>query len=307
MNKSVKNSDIEIYGYNSINRYDFFADKDFSISQHMLVKNRDENNVHTHSYYEMEIILYGDVYEVVNRNKYITKPEGFVFLSPSELHNVELIDDETILLCIKIKHEMFTPKIQRILKSVNFPLLGEMKEEEYKFIGECIEKIEKIKETIKEYDLLREIVMKMLEALVIYVICRYDNEHYNSLIDLKNDQMINAIIYVRENYDKNINMKSVSEKIGYSYNYFGNRFKEITGQNFISYLNDIRLSQAYNKLMLGDDPVESVCENVGFGNISYFYRKFNEKYKCTPGQLRKEKESAQKNGKLKREEEKHEG
>lgn len=295
MDKSVLNSDIKIYGYNSINRYDFFADEDFSVSQHMLVKNRDKNNIHTHSYYEIEIILYGDVYEVVNGNKYLTKCGGFVFLSPNELHNVELIEDETILLCIKIKHEIFTPKIQRILKSIKFPVLGVMKEEEYNFVGECIEKIEKMKETVKEYDLLREIVMKMLEALVIFVICRDNNESYNNLIDLKNDLMINAIIYMRENYNKNINMKTVSKKIGYSYNYFGNRFKEITGQNFISYLNDIRLNHAYNKLMLNDDSVESICKSVGFDNVSYFYRKFHEKYNCTPGELRKLKKASSKN------------
>lgn len=290
LDKSVFNSDIKIYGYNSINRYDFIAEDDFSVSQHMLVKNRDVNHVHTHSYYELEIILYGEVNEIVNEKTYRAKPGDFVFLSPSDLHKIDYIDDEVIILCFKMKNEILSTKVQKILKSITFPIIEHMTEDEYRFVGECVENIEKIRDKIREQDLWRDIAMKMLEALVIYIICRNDKtEDYSKWADGKNDQMINAIIYIRENYDKDINMKSVSQKIGYSYNYFGNRFKEITGQTFINYLNDIRLNQAYSKLVLSDESVESICESVGFGNISYFYRKFNEKYKRTPGEVRKEK------------------
>ena len=286
MSTSVTNKVLEVYGCNTTDRYDFFADEDFSISQHVLSKDKFIGSFHTHSYYELEIILYGDAYEVINGNKYKTKQGDFFFLSSTELHRVEIIDNDLVLLCIKIKHEIFTPKIQKILKSLGFPMIGNMSEEEYIFVGECIEKIEKMKGFIEDYDLLREIVIKMLEALVIYIICRNNNKDYSKWIDDKNDQMINAITYVRENYNEDISMKSVARKIGYSYNYFGNRFKEITGQTFINYLNDIRLGYAYNKLILSEDSVESICKSVGFENMSYFYRKFKEKYKCTPRELR---------------------
>ena len=101
--------------------------------------------------------------------------------------------------------------------------------------------------------------------------------------------MIDAIIYVRENYNKDISMGDVAKKFGYAYNYFGNRFKEITCKSFVEYLNNLRLLNAYSKVILSDDSLEKICEDVGYGNFSYFYRKFKDKYGCTPGSLRKNK------------------
>ena len=40
---------------------------------------------------------------------------------------------------------------------------------------------------------------------------------------------------------------------------------------------------------MSEASVESICKSVGFGNFSYFYRKFNEKYNCTPRKARKDK------------------
>ena len=106
--------------------------------------------------------------------------------------------------------------------------------------------------------------------------------------------MIDAIVYLRKNYNQDISLKELAERFGYSCNYFGSKFKEITGKSFVDYLNDMRLLNAFNKIATSDMPLEDISGEVGYENFSYFYRKFKQKYGFTPGTLRKNKNKTKK-------------
>src|SRR5699024_9219423 len=55
-----------------------------------------------------------------------------------------------------------------------------------------------------------------------------------------------------------------------------------TGQNFRQLLQQRKLQQAAYLLTHTPLPVETVLENIGYENSSYFYRRFRERYGCSP-------------------------
>lgn len=290
MDKSIRDLEFELYDYNSPQRLDYLRDDNFMISQHILDKERDKilTVLHSHHYYEIEILLYGKVIEVVNGEETVSEPGGFVFVSPNDIHTCEFIEDKAVFLVIKIKLEIFSEKLQKMLQIINFPVRGRFSKEEYEYIGMSVENMQKVQERVKDKEIFKDMAYKMLEALVLFIIGKCDDVIVcGEYTTGRNSGMMDAIIYVRENYNKNITMGEVAKKFGYAYNYFGNRFKKLTGKTFVDYINNIRLINAYSKVVLSDDSLEKICEEVGYSNFSYFYRKFKNKYGCTPGSLRK--------------------
>lgn len=63
---------------------------------------------------------------------------------------------------------------------------------------------------------------------------------------------------------------------------FRRLFKEYTGLSPIDYRNDIRLTNAKNKLQSGEYNVSEVAEQCGFSNLSFFIRLYKKKYGHTP-------------------------
>ena len=109
MDKSIRDLEFELYDYNSPQRLDYLRDDNFMISQHMLDKERDKilTVLHSHHYYEIEILLYGKVIEVVNGEETVSEPGGFVFVSPNDIHTCEFIEDKAVFLVIKMKLEIW--------------------------------------------------------------------------------------------------------------------------------------------------------------------------------------------------------
>ena len=62
--------------------------------------------------------------------------------------------------------------------------------------------------------------------------------------------------------------------------------KKQTGMTFIAYVQDVRLSEAKQRLLTTDDSIEDIAEAVGYENKGYFYKIFTKKYGITPAKMR---------------------
>lgn len=284
------------YTTNNKNVMTFLSDEKYTIVQHLFVKSKTKTitPTHTHDYYELEVLIGGKAIEIVNGMKYEAEPGDFVLLSQSDTHNVDYVDDIVVFLVIKIQQGIFSPKLNRILETIDFPAVGKLNEEELDYIGVSIEKMQKAKEKIHDKVLFDDIMCGMLENLLLYIIGINNEIRYKEYSQSKSKNMIDAIVYLRKNYNQDISLKELAERFGYSCNYFGNKFKEITGKSFVDYLNDMRLLNAFNKIATSDMPLEDISGEVGYENFSYFYRKFKQKYGFTPGTLRKNKNKTKK-------------
>ena len=61
----------------------------------------------------------------------------------------------------------------------------------------------------------------------------------------------------------------------------------MTGQSFVSFLNEYRLNLAAKALRSTDDTGLSIAAQCGFENLSYFSRAFKKHFGMTPREYRK--------------------
>ncbi len=101
----------------------------------------------------------------------------------------------------------------------------------------------------------------------------------NLLLQIKKD--------IRQNYMKDISLKSLSEKYYISRPYLGQLFRKQFNVCFKDYLNSVRLKNAEKLLLQTDEKVYNIATMVGYNNSDYFINKFTGAKGVTPAKFRK--------------------
>lgn len=114
------------------------------------------------------------------------------------------------------------------------------------------------------------------------------NDYLIELKEEKNevDEIDKAIAYIKENYNKDINLTVVSNQISLTYTYFSYLFKERTGQTFSEFLRNYRIERAKEMLKNGNYMVSEVAKKVGYDNPKRFRKIFRKVMGITPSEYR---------------------
>lgn len=92
--------------------------------------------------------------------------------------------------------------------------------------------------------------------------------------------------FIDENYQRKIEVGEVAEICHLSKEAFCRYFKKTTGNTFVGFLNQYRVSQAKRLLMMGRN-VGETCYECGFESLSYFNRTFKKITSENPSAFRK--------------------
>ncbi|MOA43422.1 HTH-type transcriptional regulator YesS [compost metagenome] len=68
--------------------------------------------------------------------------------------------------------------------------------------------------------------------------------------------------------------------------YFSSFFKKHTGQNFKSYVTEVRMEQALKLLLETDLLVYEIAERVGYNHVRHFSDMFKKKFGQVPQEYR---------------------
>lgn len=97
--------------------------------------------------------------------------------------------------------------------------------------------------------------------------------------------------YIREHFKENITLEEIAGYIGMNPAYLSVFFKKETGQNFKTYLTQIRMTEAIRLLNQTDMKSYQLAEAVGYRDAKQFREKFKELYGVSPQQYKKGMES----------------
>lgn len=94
--------------------------------------------------------------------------------------------------------------------------------------------------------------------------------------------------YMEKNYDQDLKVESFAKMFNYNSNYLGKIFRKEMGDSFNNILDTIRIVNAKRLLLETDMKVYQISEQVGYGNIDYFYLKFKKYVGISPKEYKKE-------------------
>lgn len=156
-------------------------------------------------------------------------------------------------------------------------------EEYYEALKRCLVQMEELCRTKeKGYELgVKAAVLQMIFLLVrkypfIEEFASPDRERLKKVLQ-----------EISEKTEQNLSVEDMAKFCGWSESHFMRWFKKMTGDSFISYINDRRLANAAEALRRTDNKILTIAQDAGFANLSNFNRQFRRRYGVTPKEYRK--------------------
>lgn len=115
-----------------------------------------------------------------------------------------------------------------------------------------------------------------------------DGRSSASLKSARQISVLPALQAIEEHYP-DITLDRIARQMGVSPAYLSRLLKQQCGSSFQRLLTRQRMSEAARLLDLGTTSVTEVAHRVGYNNVTFFYRKFQEEFGCSPGTWRTRK------------------
>lgn len=219
--------------------------------------------LHVHNAAEFKFITYGNYYMNIGGEERICHCGEAAFVNPRKVHsyksigdseNYVLVVDNEFLKAVCPKNKTFSVYMG---KNTHF---GEIKE----LLDATIEKWGDMSKYEK-----RGFAFRLLGMILEY----YDVTE--AVHDKKDDMAAQILEYIEDNFDKEITLETLSDKFGYSKNYFSNIFNKTIKMNLRECLNRCRINNAVRIIKENPKlPLWSVAEKVGYESFVTFYRAY---------------------------------
>ncbi|MGI9353397.1 MAG: GlxA family transcriptional regulator [Rhizobiaceae bacterium] len=117
------------------------------------------------------------------------------------------------------------------------------------------------------------------EGQLLYAAARRAKRHNDIVIS-------DAQAWIAENYNDDKPVAKLVSKSGLRERTFNRRFRSATGYTPIEYVQTMRIEEAKHLLEMSDTPIETISNEVGYTDSTYFRRLFRRRTGVTPARYR---------------------
>ena len=237
---------------------------------HIRVEQREADSfpMHSHEFFEIEIVLDGEGVQWLNGRELALRAGSVYFLTPADFHRVEagegmriwnLSFDEAVLQSLLPAHH-----------AVGF----------FRQVGaDVLERLDTVCRLLAQ-EQQWEARVRPLMAYFMQIAAPATIKH------LSDDPVQRGMRYVQTYFREDPTLADVAAQVCLSPVYFGNLFKKVTGETYVSYLNTCKVNCAVMLLENGVS-VSQACFESGFGSLSGFLYAFKQKKGISPGEYQK--------------------
>ncbi|WP_455650045.1 helix-turn-helix domain-containing protein [Enterocloster citroniae] len=127
-----------------------------------------------------------------------------------------------------------------------------------------------------------------VKAMILRYLEQFVEKTVFSNLGNENETIRGIKFYIRENYDQEINLRSLSQHFFMNQYYFSSFFKQKTGKNFKDYLVEVRMQKALELLLENSGmSTQELARKVGYNDAKSFSEKFRQYYGESPVNYKK--------------------
>ena len=243
---------------------------------------------HWHNEIEINLVLKGSVYYIVNGVCYHVHQDEIVIVESSVIHSGRCSEGSTLeqthaeIMTLQINRDVFryahfcVPAFRVYLPKSDSGKLRSI-------LGE-IRTIYQQKKPYYELLLNARVLDLCYCLLTEYCV----PEKKADASDHATREMKRAIGFMEDHSAQKLKLEDVAGLIHYNPSYFSRRFHQFTGFTFNEYLNRCRANAAQRMLLETDKTISEIALSCGFSNVSSLITFFKRQFQTTPEKYRKE-------------------
>lgn len=265
-----------------------------------IVRNSRFNPVpeHVHDYVEISYVYRGRAPQIVNGAALTLAQNEVLLLDAACPHAVGGLGEHDIMLSVIISRPMLRRSLEQSLSptsAVSSFLLNALNDEtdhrgHVHFHTGGSRRVrrhmqEMLCERLDPTAASPQIVSRLFELLLVELMQSYEAALLQADAPaLPSAQAAAAVGYI-ERHARDCTLQDVAEHLHLSPNYTSALLKRQTGRTFMQLVQESRLARAATLLDAGST-AEAAAREAGYANMSFFYKKFAERYGCTPAAYR---------------------
>lgn len=266
-----------------------------------IVRNSRFNPVpeHVHDYVEISYVYCGNAPQIVNGAQLTLAQNEVLLLDAACPHAIGELGEHDIMLSIVISRPMLRRSLDQSLSSagtvsrfllnalndetdhrghVHFRTGGSLRVRRYMQEMLC--------ELLEPTAASPQIASRLFELLLVELMQSYEAALLQTGVPaLPSAQVAVAMSYI-ERHACDCTLDDLAHHLHLSPNYASALLKRQTGRAFMQLVQESRLTRAAALLDTGAT-AEAAAREVGYANMSFFYKKFAERYGCTPAAYRR--------------------
>ena len=253
---------------------------------------------HRHNYIEMLVMLQGSLTTSIKDGDTLKLSEGDILLMNRHArHEIQPCSKDDLAMNVIILPEFFSRSSisydrENILRDFIIASLSEKKRysDYLLYHAAGVIAVENLMEnliwtlTVHPND-MNQVVNSTMDLLLMNL-AALSADTLKSMSTKGANITISALEYIDNNYREGT-LEELAKKTGYTTAYLSRLLKNNTGNNFKQLLQQRKLQQAAYYLENTTLTTERIIEKIGYENSAYFYKKFADKYGCSPRQYRK--------------------
>ena len=270
----------------------------FEIFHYQAVPSTGEGEAyHWHEFMEITCILSGKGTYYVNGNTCQVEAGDMIIFNNIDVHGWEARENMELLVMVfdaglvfdgahSLEYEYLIPFLEWGTNFQNkISRQGIYTERMFQILQEMEEEYEGRTEGWKL--MIKADILRLLTVLVRHYQTGEPQRESLSVRKKQMKRLENALVYIKENFDKKITLEEAASMAYMSPNYFSAYFKRVTGKNLREYLVEQRVLKAAELLKNSSLNLMEIEQECGFTNTSNFYRLFKKQMGISPGEMRK--------------------
>ncbi|MBN2018731.1 MAG: helix-turn-helix transcriptional regulator [Sedimentisphaerales bacterium] len=125
-----------------------------------------------------------------------------------------------------------------------------------------------------------------LAILQIYRVRLAQSKQKPSASPTSHQRVKSVLDFIAQNCHEPYGLADAARLAKVSQRQFTNLCRNLTGESFVKFLNSIRCKNAADLLRQTDKPIAAIAFEIGYEDLSTFYRAFNRIYKSSPMQFK---------------------
>lgn len=263
-------------------------------------------HLHAHSFLEVAYVAQGHGIHIIGENQYsVSKGNLFIINHnvPHEFRSIPTANDKLVIFNCIFQPEFLNNSLKgckEFSDITNYLLFKSIFPEEVEspidinLIEDDNYDIHLIYEKMyREYEMKAPGYIELLRSYLIELLISVFRIFHNSskfqdpVASNRNLIIEKSILYLKNNYARDIKLTDLSMMSFFSKNYFCKVFKECTGLTVFEYAQNIRIEEACKLLKSTDKKIVEIAMTVGYKDIKFFNEVFKRYMNTTPSDYRK--------------------
>ncbi len=260
------------------------------------IDDRRDEEIHSHDFVEIVYIIEGSGRHRINDEEFEVKAGNLLFVNYGCTHAFH-VHDKLIAYNLMIRVDYFTEKMVKddhlfyMLALTSFEKIQhELNDKsplvffDYSERDEIFNLFKKIEEELSGAELGKSLI---LDSYINVILCKVFRKIF--VQDGDKDLLIpqDILDYIAAHFNEKISLNDLSQRCFYNPTYFSRLFKKAFNMSFTDYVMELRLKRCCELLKNSDYAIDHIIEECGFSDRNTFYKRFKNKYGCTPDEYRK--------------------